>query len=315
MTRDELKKRIMGAVATVPTPFDDDFELDLPRLTDLTRWWVDQGLGTNVAPIKVTAAGGEGPDLEDDEWPHVLRTVVNAAGADKVILCGLKPKDTLHTIEDAKKAQDLGAIGLQIDLPFFHHPNQDDYVRYFTDISDAIDIGIIIYNTFWFGCQSLTADTMLRLANAEHVVAVKWTVPRAVYGVDEGPYYDDMRKFAHIFNVLDMSYQWVRCHKNGGRGYIHGRMAAYPKFDLELWPLLEAQRYDEAQARFDHMRNAVGPWLAKTESRSGGYRQTKGMMAAMGRPAGPPRPPTLPVDEQEIAEIQGILRELGWLAK
>ena len=27
----------------------------------------------------------------------------------------------------------MGAIGLQIDLPLFHHPNQDDYVRYFQE--------------------------------------------------------------------------------------------------------------------------------------------------------------------------------------
>ena len=45
-------------------------------------------------------------DLSDDEWPHILRTVVNAAGPDKTVICGLKPKNTLHTIDDAKKAQE-----------------------------------------------------------------------------------------------------------------------------------------------------------------------------------------------------------------
>jgi len=302
MTREELKKLIRGTLVTLATPFDEKMRVDFARMTDLTRWWVSNGLGTDVAPLKVAAAMGEGPDLSDDEWPHLLNTVVKAAG-DAVVLCGLKTKNTLHTIEDAKMAQDLGAVGLQIDLPIFHHPNQDDYVRYFTDISDAIDIGIMIYNTYWFGCESITAETMLRLADAEHVTAIKWDVP-------EGSDYDQMRKFSHIFNVIDNSNQPVRCHKNGGRGYISSTIPAYPQHDLEIWQLLEANRYDEAQNKFNHLRDALASFTPT--KKSGGYRLIKGMMAAMGQPVGPPRPPTLPLDDQDIAELKRILKGVGW---
>ena len=302
MTHEELKKLIRGTLVTLVTPFDDNMNMDFARMTDLTRWWVENGLGTDVAPLKVAAAMGEGPDLSDDEWPHLLSTVVKAAGSDAVVMCGLKTKNTLHTIEDAKKAQDLGAVGLQIDLPIFHHPNQDDYVRYFTDISDAVDIGIMIYNTYWFGCESITAETMLRLADAEHVVAVKWDVP-------EGEDYDDMRKFSHIFNVIDNSNQPVRCHKNGGRGYISSTIAAYPQHDLEIWQLMEAKRYEEADAKFTNARSAIASF--KPNKQSGGYRLIKGMMAAIGQPVGPPRPPTLPLDDQDIAELKKILQGIG----
>lgn len=81
----------------------------------------------------------------------MLRTTVNAAGKNPVAMCALKTKNTLRTIDDASRAADLGAMGLQVDLPFFHHPNQDDYYRYFSDLSDKINIGIIIYNIHWFG--------------------------------------------------------------------------------------------------------------------------------------------------------------------
>lgn len=299
MTRDELKELIGGTIVTIPTCFDDDFRVDFGRQAELTRWWIEQGLGTGINPLKSSAAMGEGPMLSDDEWPHLLRTVVNAAGSDAAVICGLQTKNTLHTIEDGKRAQDLGAIGLQIDLPIFHHSNQDDYVRYFTDISDAIDIGIMIYNTHWFGgvgLPSITAETMLRLTDAEHVAAIKWSVP-------EGEDYDQMREFAHIFNVIDNTGQRVRCHKNGGRGYISREVAAYPKHDLEVWQLLEARRYEEAQAKMDHVNEALGAVRASL----------KGLMAALGRPAGQPRPPTLPMDEEEISELREAVKGLGWL--
>ena len=297
---------IQGTVATTPTPFDEDFRLDLARTAEVTRWWVEQGLGTNVAPLKVTAAGGEGPDLSDEEWPEVLRITVDAAGPDAVVMCGLKAKNTLHTIEDAKQAQDLGAIGLQIDLPLFHHPNQDDYVRFYTDISDAIDIGIMIYNTYWFGAESIQAETLLRLKDAEHVVAVKWNTT-------EGQNYDDMRKFSEIFNVIDNSGQSVRCHKNGGRGRISSTAIAYPSHDLNVWELLEGRRYEEAQAEIDRVQGPTKEWRARSTAKSGGYRHLKAYMAAVGQPVGHCRPPTLPAEDAEIDELRAIFRDIGWL--
>ena len=104
MNRADCRKIFRGTIATLPTPFDGGKRLDLPRMSDLTSWWVEHGLGSDVAPLKVAAVMGEGPMLGDDEWPALLRTVVNAAGSDASVICALKPKDTIHTIEDAKKS-------------------------------------------------------------------------------------------------------------------------------------------------------------------------------------------------------------------
>jgi 4-hydroxy-tetrahydrodipicolinate synthase len=312
MTRDELKQLIQGPIATLPTPMDDDYRINFGIMSDLTEWWIEQGLVTGKAVLKVAAAMGEGPDLADDEWPHLLRTVVQAANGRGAVVCGLKMKDTTKTIEDAKRAQALGAIGLQIDLPVFHHPTQDDMVRFFSDISDAIDIGILIYNTWWFnhptlGAQSISPESMLRLKDAEHVVGVKWAVP------PDGPIaYDDMRQFADIFNVIDNTNQPVRCHQNGGRGYIASAIHAYPSHPLRVWELCEAKRYDEAQAEQDRVLGPISQFAAKLNKRSGGYRLQKAMMEAIGKPVGPPRPPTLPLSPEELAELREIMISLDW---
>lgn len=307
MNRDELKQHIQGAIATVPTAMNDRYEIEYGAMADLARWWVDQGLVTGKAPIKVAAAMGEGPDLTDDEWPKLLKTVVDAAGDKATIMCGLKPKDTIRTIEDAKRAQDLGAVGLQIDLPFFHHPTQDDYVRFYTDISDKIDIGIMIYNTFQFGAPPITAETMSRLKDAEHVVAVKWFVP-----VEGGPDYDDMREFSDTYNVIDNSLQPARAFKNGAAGYINYTVHAYPDFELGVLELLRAGKFDEAEAEFDRVNGPIRQFMNKSAKRSGGYRVAKGMMSLFGKPVGPPRPPTLPLDEEELLELHGIMSGFGW---
>jgi 4-hydroxy-tetrahydrodipicolinate synthase len=296
---------IRGPIATVPTAFDAGLKLDLGVMADLTEWWIENGLVKGRAIIKVAAAMGEGPDLSDDEWPHLLRTVVNAAKGRAHVVCGLKTKNTLHAIEDAKRAQDLGAIGVQVDLPIFHHPTQDDYVRYFSDISRAIEIGILIYNTWWFGAESIEAATLLRLADAEHVVAVKWAVP-----ADKD--YDAMREFSQIFNVIDNSSNPVRCHQNGGKGYISTVIHAFPQHDLQVWDLVEAGRYAEAQAEFDRVNLPIRDFMGKLARQSGGYRVQKALMEIIGRPVGQPRPPSLPLSPAELAELREIMIGLNW---
>jgi 4-hydroxy-tetrahydrodipicolinate synthase len=304
MNRDELKKLIQGPVATVPTPFTDGFALDLGRTSELTRWWVDEGLVRGTTVIKIAAAMGEGPDLTDDEWPRLLQTTVEAAGDRGAVVCGLKPKDTLHTIEDALRAADLGAIGVQIDLPIFHHPTQDDMVRFFSDISDAIDIGIVLYNTWWFA-PPIEPATLVRLRDAEHLVAIKWSVPK------DGNY-DAMRDFAHIYNVIDNSSDPARSHRLGARGFISSLAAVNPRHDLEIWRLLEAKRYEEAEAQFRRTEGSLREMHDRSAQRSGGYRILKGLMAVTGQPVGPPRPPTLPLDAAELAELRALVRAWGW---
>ena len=101
MKPERVKELFVGPVATVPTPFDDEFEVDHGRMAELTKWWVANGLVKGKAVIKVAAAMGEGPMLRDDELHTLLRTVVQAADDKAAIVLGLGYKDTKRTIEDA----------------------------------------------------------------------------------------------------------------------------------------------------------------------------------------------------------------------
>ena len=305
MNREELKQIMRGVSVAVPTPFDQDYRLDLAAATDLTQWWVSQGLGGSESMIKLCSAWGQGPDLSDDEWPHLVRTVVNAGGPGVNVMCGLKSKDTMRTIEDARIAQDMGANSLQIELPYNHAPNQDQYVKHFTMISDAIDIGIMIYNTYWFGVSPIEPDTMRRLEDAEHVAAVKWNYP-------DPDGYDKMSEFSGTFNVIDNSGQHVRCFKNGGAGIVSAFAPAYPAHDLKVARLLKEGKYDEAEALTDEEDQALAPVRAKT-AQSGGYRLAKAMMDIVGHPTGPPRLPTEPLDAEETAMLRRAMEKLGWV--
>ena len=306
MKREALRDLLVGPIATVPTPFDDDFEVDHGRMRELTQWWMEGGLVKGATVLKVAAALGEGPMLSDEEWPDLLRTVVRASNDRATVVCGLHYKDTKRTIEDAKRAQDLGAIGLQVCPPVFNLPSQQDVLDYFNDLSDAIDIGIMVYHTHWLIGGRIETDTFVKMADFENVVAVKWSNPEDVP-------YEDMTKLTDVFNVIDNSGQPALCHRLGGRGYINDTVPAYPPHDLQIWELLESGDYDAADTMFNSVWTSLGKFSERIGQRSGGQsRLVKGLMEVMGQPTGPPRPPSRSLNEEELAELRHIVEVFGW---
>ena len=249
MRREELRQLLRGVVGVTVTPFDDDFEIDYGRMAELTQWWVQNGLVKGKALLKVASVMGEGPQLRDDEWPALVRTVVQAADGKIDVISGSHCKDTKRTIEDAKKAQDLGAIGLQIAPPMFNDPNQADILRFYEAISDAIEIGVMVYQNHWFPNSGVNADTLHKMADFEHIVAIKWSS-------FEGCPDEAMEGLAHKFNLIENGRDRVGFHKRGGVGFLDEAAVAYPPHELRMWDLLEARRYDEAQGPLRRCRCA-----------------------------------------------------------
>ena len=234
MPKENLRELIVGAAAAVATPFDENYEVDLGKMYDLTQWWVANGLIKGNGIIKVAAAAGEGPMLDDPEWAALLRTTVQASGGKATVMCGLHYKDTKRTIRDAKVAQDMGAHALQVCPPIFNDPSQNDLLDYYGDLSDAIDIGIMVYHTHWLKGGRIETDTLLRMADFENVVAIKWSP-------HDGQVYEDMAKFVDRFNIIDNTVNPVRCAQHGGHGFVQTSVEAYPPHDLKVWELIQGQ--------------------------------------------------------------------------
>ena len=306
MPKENLREMIVGPAAPVATPFDEDYEVDYGKMYDLTQWWVESGITKGNGIIKVAAAAGEGPMLADNEWPTLLRTTVQAADGKATIMCGLHYKDTKRTIKDAKIAQDMGAHALQVCPPIFNDPSQQDVLDYYGELSDAIDIGIMVYHTHWMKGGRIEVDTFLKMADIENVVAIKWSPT-------EGQVYEDMAKFVDRFNIIDNTVSPIRCAKLGGHGFVQTSVEAYPPHELKVWELMKAKRWDEAEALYYKVQTPLREFGAKINVRSGGQGRTmKGLMHILGEPVGWSRPPSKPLNDEELAELRGIVEGFGW---
>ena len=83
---------------------------------------------------------------------------------------------------------------------------------------------------------------------------------------------------------------------------------------MRIWELLESKRYDEARKLYESTSTPEAAAVsAKIGARSGGMtRMRKGMLAVMGHPVGPPRPPSLPLNDEEMDEVREVIRGWGW---
>jgi 4-hydroxy-tetrahydrodipicolinate synthase len=309
--RDELKRLIVGGIATVPTPFDDDFRVDYGKVGGLTRWWVENGLVTGKSVIKVAAFIGEGPQLADEEWANLILTTVQAAEGRVPVMAGVHSKDTVRTIDDAKRAADLGAVALQLTSPIFNDPNDDDKLRYFEAVNNAVDIGMMIYNVKWQRGDNFYGvvfpDTIRKMIDFENLAAIKWS-PQA------GSSYEDVFDLKDTFNIIDNTGSPVRNHRLGGKGFVNMTAPVNPQHIVGIWDLMEAGKYDQAQANWDSIEPTLRDFYRRVTARSGGQaRVLKAMMKVIDKPVGDCRPPSMPLLREEQEELRRIMQGWGWV--
>ena len=77
--------------------------------------------------------------------------------------------------------------------------------------------------------------------------------------------------------------------------------------------MMVAGKYEEAQAKWDAVMTPLRGFYSGVSKKSGGEsRVAKAMSEIMGLPFGPPRPPSLPLDEGEMAELRAMMVGWGW---
>ena len=114
MTRDPA--RPFGRVLTaMVTPLAEDGSIDLAGAQELAAHLVDRQAHDGLVVLGTT---GEAPTLSDGEQHAVLEAVLDAVGDRATVVAGVGTNDTAHTIENARRAERLGAHGLLVVTPY-----------------------------------------------------------------------------------------------------------------------------------------------------------------------------------------------------
>ena len=160
---------LKGCGTALVTPFKSDTQLDLEAFRKLIRWQLDSGIHFLV-PSGTT---GESVTLNEEEYRKVIRTCVETAAGAVPVVAGAGTNNTAQAIHMATIAQQEGADALLAVTPYYNKPTQEGLVLHFSKIAESIRLPVVLYNVPGRTIINITAETALRLAQVDNIIALK----------------------------------------------------------------------------------------------------------------------------------------------
>jgi len=150
-----------GVFPILPTPFDDEGNLDLESFDRLVRFMVD--LGTDG--ITILGVLGESNRLLDSEREQLIKIAVKAAAGRFKVIVGASHAGTLATIGLCRMAQELGADAVMVAPSPEPVPNESRVFEYFQRVAQAVNIPIVAQDHPASTQVHMSLPLILRLVN------------------------------------------------------------------------------------------------------------------------------------------------------
>ncbi|MBS7634577.1 dihydrodipicolinate synthase family protein [Candidatus Bathyarchaeota archaeon] len=212
------------------TPFKENEDVDYEGLRENTAFLVEESKGE---PLVLTPVGstGEKYAVTDEEWRKIVKTVVDVANGKIPVVPGASHSGTRVALERAKYAQDVGADGVMIVLPYYHVPEEDGLYLHYKRIADALDIGVVPYNNPDASKIYMMPHILKKLVETtDNIVAVKENTPFIP------TLYEHIKTVGDKVPILQGRGEWwfAATVFLGVKGYISGYANFMPKISFDL---------------------------------------------------------------------------------
>ncbi len=328
MDRDTLRTKLDGISFMTLTPFDKDGNIDYEGYRRNVRFLVDRVKGKKCT-ITPCGSNGEFPSLTEEEQKNIIKICVEEVNGAVPVIAGTGRAGTKQTIEISKYAQEVGADGVQVILPYYFVPTEEGMYQHYKHLAEAIDIGIVIYNNPAFSASWIKPKLMKRMVNdfGDHIVAVKENTPhlmlfnamaKALKGTDI--------KLLSGFGEQWFAYQFPW----GADGFATPFGNFFPEYPLQFSEAaknFDIPKMKELLAMMQPYYDFVGRCSAKRPDtgimvKPGGsiygegnvrFGVLKEAMNLMGLDGGYMRLPLMGLEDDEREELKGILKDLKLL--
>jgi len=146
--------------------------VDEPALWSLVDWQVQSGVDFIVA----CGSTGEADTLDEQEWLHVVRLVIDAAAGRVPVWAGCTHNSTRTLVRQAEQLKHVHGLAAVLSAnPYYNKPTQEGQFQHFLALARAVDpLPVCLYNVPGRTAANLEAETAARLAAAApNIQAVK----------------------------------------------------------------------------------------------------------------------------------------------
>ena len=159
---------LRGTGTAIVTPFSADGSIDYKSLQKL----IDQQLAGGVEMLVPLGSTGENPTITREERTEIFRWIIEYVDHRAIIIAGTGTNDTRSSIEYTQEAKALGADGCLIVTPYYNKPTPNGLYEHFRAVAE-VGLPVVMYNVPGRTGLNMVAETSLRCAEIENVVAIK----------------------------------------------------------------------------------------------------------------------------------------------
>ncbi|TFI42487.1 dihydrodipicolinate synthase family protein [Rhodococcus sp. 1R11] len=294
-----------GYIPAITTPFTRDGALDLAGFDVQMGWLTEQRMNGVI----LAGTSGEWFSMSTDERRQLFAEGGKHRSETMVVIGACNAFTQQEAITHARAAENAGLDGILVTPPPYVVPNRREIVKFYSDISDATDIPICVYN--WpRGCiVDLDTDILLELADIDNVVAIKNSTGNFA-GFLAGMYAleGSVRYFGMPTSALGADLALLG-HGDGlmGSGGVLG--SDQPDF----WRAIAAGDRERALELGARDRVIMDSWFTPDYGVQFGNQQAimKTALRLQGVPAGFVRDPLLELTAHEVTIVAATLERLG----
>jgi len=297
MTPTEMAASVGGGLLSFPvTPFRPNFSFDEPRYREHCDWLLQHGIAG------LFAAGGTGEffSLTPQEVETVCRAAVTETRGRAPVVAGCGYGTAIAT-EMARSAQAAGADGILLLPPYLTIPSQEGLAAHIKAVCAATSLGVIVYNR---------DDSIV---NEETLAQLCQQCPNLV-GFKDGV--GDIELMMRVYARLGDRLTYIGglpTAETFAMPYLEMGVSTYSSAIFNFMPDWALKFYRAVRARdratvVREFTRFVLPYIS-LRNRGRGYAVSivKAGMTAVGRHAGPVRPPLTDLTAAELEELKSLI--------
>ena len=288
---------LTGCGTALITPFING-EVDYDAFAAL----VDRQVGAGIDFLVPLGTTGETPCLDDEERIKVLQ-IAKEHSAGLPIVAGGGTNSLRHTIRSMEMLHPHGVDAFLIVVPYYNKPTQEGQYQYFKAVAESTDKPIVLYNVPGRTGANMSAETTLRLAEIDNVIAIKEA------SGNRGQVEEILRNAPEGFKVFsgnDDETLWMM--ENGGAGVISVASNVDPVMMAKLIKAIRGGYHEQAHA----LNEKLTPLFTNCFVESNPI-PAKAALSAMGLIQNELRLPLVPAQEETYDLMVDTLVDLGLL--
>ena len=283
-----------GAITALVTPFING-NVDENSLAELVNWQIEKGIDGLLA----CGCTGEAATLTGREHLLVIEKVMEIAGGRVPVIAGTGKNDTASSIELSLEASAMGVDGILLITPYYNKPTPRGQIEHFTRVADAVDCPLILYNVPGRTGTNMLPETIASLAEHPRIVAIKDAAGSA-------------ERVTAIRNLCDITILSgddplaMAQIALGAEGVVSVVSNILPTEMKNLVALASAGELEQARAIQDRLYPVIKALFLETNP-----IPVKKALSIMGMIRNELRLPLVPMTEEMVPMLSGILKEAG----